>query len=219
MEELARNGVETMFVKAPQGASAEDQLLVQFQGMISEYERAQIWSGEEAAMSERHALQSIPTKILLPLDFSPSSQAALETAADLALHFHAELFLVNVLPLFSTFTSEYAVPQVQFQQEEKTRAEQHLAKVRAVLTKKGVKAGSSVEVANDITGCIMEVAEREHVDFVVISTHGISGWHPLVFGSIAEKVIKLVQYPLLLLRSATPETGVKTPSARSMEWW
>jgi nucleotide-binding universal stress UspA family protein len=115
--------------------------------------------------------------------------------------------------------SEYAVPQVQFQQEEKTRAEQHLAKVRAVLNKKGVKAGSSVELANDISGAIMDVVEREHIDMVVISTHGISGWHPLVFGSIAEKVIKLVQCPLLLLRSAKPETDVKTPSDRSMEWW
>ena len=37
IEELARHGVETLFVKAPQGASAEDQLLVQFQGMIAEY--------------------------------------------------------------------------------------------------------------------------------------------------------------------------------------
>src|SRR6202163_1482265 len=42
IEELARNGVETLFVKAPHGSSPEDQLLVQFQGMISEYERAQI---------------------------------------------------------------------------------------------------------------------------------------------------------------------------------
>src|SRR5271157_3272776 len=42
IEELARNGVETLFIKAPQGSSAEDQLLVQFQGMIAEYERAQI---------------------------------------------------------------------------------------------------------------------------------------------------------------------------------
>jgi len=42
IEELARHGVETLFVKAPQGDSAEDQLLVQFQGMIAEYERAQI---------------------------------------------------------------------------------------------------------------------------------------------------------------------------------
>jgi nucleotide-binding universal stress UspA family protein len=178
-----------------------------------------LWSAEESVMSERHASESIPTKILLPIDFSPSSQTALETAADLALHFHAELFLVNVLPIFSTFTSEYAVPQVQFQQKEKARAEQHLAKVRAVLTKKGVESGSSVELANDIAGAIMEVAEREKIDFVVISTHGISGWHPLVFGSIAEKVIKLVQCPLLLLHSAKPETGEKTPSNRSMEWW
>ena len=170
-------------------------------------------------MSERHILKSIPTKILLPIDFSPSSQVALETAADLALHFHAELFLLNVLPFFSTFTSEYAVPQVQFQQQEKTRAEKHLAKARQVLTARGVKAGSSVELANDVVGCIMEAVEREHIDMVVISTHGISGWRPLVFGSIAEKIIKLVQCPLLLLRSAKPETGVKTASGRSMEWW
>ena len=170
-------------------------------------------------MSEHRVLQTIPTKILLPIDFSPSSQSALETAADLALHFQAEIFLVNVIPYFSTFTSEYATPQVQFQHEAKTRAEQHLAKARAVLTTRGVKAGSSVEIANDISGAIMEVVEREHIDMVVISTHGISGWHPLVFGSIAEKVIKLVQCPLLLLRSVKPETGITPPSNRSMEWW
>jgi len=41
-EELARCGVELVFVKAPSGATPEDQLVVQFQGMIAEYERAQI---------------------------------------------------------------------------------------------------------------------------------------------------------------------------------
>ena len=65
----------------------------------------------------------------------------------------------------------------------------------------------------------MEAVERERVDLVVISTHGISGWHPLVFGSIAEKVVKLVQCPLLLLRSARPDSSVKTRSERSIEWW
>jgi len=50
-------------------------------------------------------------------------------------------------------------------------------------------------------------------------THGISGWHPFVFGSIAEKVVKLAQCPLLLLRSAKPETGAKIPSGRASEWW
>jgi nucleotide-binding universal stress UspA family protein len=177
------------------------------------------WSGKETVMSENHALKSIPTKILLPIDFSPSSKTALEVATDLALHFHAELFLVNVIPFITTFASEYIAPQVQPQQEAKARAEHHLAKAIAVLTAKGIKAGSSVEVGNDIVGDIMEVVEREHIDMVVISTHGISGWHPLVFGSIAEKVIKLVQCPLLLLRSAKPDSGNATPTNRSLEWW
>jgi site-specific DNA recombinase len=56
IEELARNGVEMLFVKAPQGSSAEDQLLVQFQGMIAEYERAQIL--ERSRRGKRHRAQS-----------------------------------------------------------------------------------------------------------------------------------------------------------------
>ena len=52
----------------------------------------------------------------------------------------------------------------------------------------------------------MLVIEREHIDMLVISTHGISGWRPMVFGSIAEKVIKTAQCPVLLLHSAKPVT-------------
>src|ERR1700729_2027394 len=56
IEELARHGVYTVFVKAPQTATAEDQLLVQFQGMIAEYERAQIL--ERSRRGKRHRAQS-----------------------------------------------------------------------------------------------------------------------------------------------------------------
>jgi nucleotide-binding universal stress UspA family protein len=94
-----------------------------------------------------------------------------------------------------------------------------LAKCKAALATRGVKSTSSVEVGNDVVGNIMEVVDREHIDMIVISTHGISGWHPLVFGSIAEKVVKIAQCPLLLLHSPKPGSGVKTPSDRSMEWW
>jgi site-specific DNA recombinase len=52
IEEFARQGVETLFVKSPQGHSPEDQLLVQFQGMIAEYERAQIL--ERSRRGKRH---------------------------------------------------------------------------------------------------------------------------------------------------------------------
>src|SRR5215468_10354519 len=52
IEEFTRQGVETLFVKSPQGDSAEDQLLVQFQGMIAEYERAQML--ERSRRGKRH---------------------------------------------------------------------------------------------------------------------------------------------------------------------
>jgi site-specific DNA recombinase len=55
-EELARHWVETLFVNAPQSASAEDQLVVQFQGMIAEYERAQIM--ERYRRGKRHRAKS-----------------------------------------------------------------------------------------------------------------------------------------------------------------
>jgi len=56
IEEFARQGVETLFVKSPQGNSPEDQLLVQFQGMIAEYERAQIL--ERSRRGKRHRAHS-----------------------------------------------------------------------------------------------------------------------------------------------------------------
>jgi site-specific DNA recombinase len=58
IEEFARNNVETLFVRAPQTATPEDQLLLQFQGMIAEYERAQIL--ERSRRGKRHrALQGV----------------------------------------------------------------------------------------------------------------------------------------------------------------
>ena len=62
IEEFARQGVETVFVKAPQSATAEDQLLVQFQGMIAEYERAQIL--ERSRRGKRHRARAGEVSVL-----------------------------------------------------------------------------------------------------------------------------------------------------------
>ena len=55
VEELSRCGVEVIFLKSPSGETPEDQLLVQFQGMIAEYERAQI--AERSRRGKRHRAQ------------------------------------------------------------------------------------------------------------------------------------------------------------------
>jgi site-specific DNA recombinase len=53
IEELARAGTSVVFVKAPSGDTPEDALLVQFQGMIAEYERAQIMERTRRGKNQR----------------------------------------------------------------------------------------------------------------------------------------------------------------------
>jgi site-specific DNA recombinase len=62
IEELARAGVETLFVRTPRGSTPEDELLVQFQGMIAEYERAQIL--ERSRRGKRHRARQGEVSVL-----------------------------------------------------------------------------------------------------------------------------------------------------------
>ena len=68
IEELARHGVDTVFMQAPQAATAEDQLLVQFQGMIAEYERAQIL--ERSRRGKRHRARQGQVNVLSGAPFT-----------------------------------------------------------------------------------------------------------------------------------------------------
>ena len=61
-EEFSRCGVELVFLQSPSGTTPEDQLLVQFQGMIAEYERAQI--AERSRRGKRHRAQQGSINVL-----------------------------------------------------------------------------------------------------------------------------------------------------------
>ena len=61
-DELSRYGVELIFLKAPAGSTPEDQLLMQFQGMIAEYERAQI--AERCRRGKKHMAQQGGVNVL-----------------------------------------------------------------------------------------------------------------------------------------------------------
>jgi site-specific DNA recombinase len=106
MEELARSGVETLFVKAPQGSSAEDQLLVQFQGMIAEYERAQIL--ERSRRGKRHRAQSGEVSVMSGAPYgyrymrkteeAPAAYAVLEAEARVVQRIY-EMYTVEGLSI------------------------------------------------------------------------------------------------------------------------
>jgi len=102
IEELARQGVETVFLNAPRSATAEDQLLVQFQGMIAEYERAQIL--ERSRRGKRHRARAGEISVLSGAPYGyryirksdevPASYALIEAEARVVRHVY-ELYTVK----------------------------------------------------------------------------------------------------------------------------
>ncbi len=62
IEEFARQGVEVIFIKSPKAQTPEEHLLLQFQGMIAEYERAQI--AERTRRGKRHRAKGGSVNVL-----------------------------------------------------------------------------------------------------------------------------------------------------------
>jgi len=137
-------------------------------------------------------------KILWPTDFSGPSYKALKTANELASHFSSELYIVHVRPSFDVSS---------YQDELKSSAEKSL---QEVIDKKISKklAVHAIVVNGDPAVEIALIAENESVDLIVIATHGTSGWQRFFFGSVAEKVVRKVSSPVLIIRGPQKDKGV-----------
>ena len=101
-EELARAGVELVFLNAPAGSSPEDRLLQQFQGMIAEYERAQI--AERSRRGKRHKAQQGVVNVLSAAPYGYRYVRKTETAAAYFEVVETEAQIVRLV--FETYTRQ-----------------------------------------------------------------------------------------------------------------
>ena len=101
-EEFSRCGVELMFLKSPAGATPEDQLLVQFQGMIAEYERAQI--AERSRRGKRHKAQQGVINVLSGAPYGYRYVRKTETSTAYYEVIEAEAQVVRLV--FETYTQQ-----------------------------------------------------------------------------------------------------------------
>ena len=143
-----------------------------------------------------------PKLILVPIDFSDSSRAALDVAADFATRFGAELLLVHVQPAIEDLPKSVSIfKEGEYDQSLNDAAAKKLADLAATLAQKNVKARTEIGTANDVGMELVRSAEHNHADLIIIATHGMTGWHKIAFGSVAEKVVKQASCPVLVLRA------------------
>ncbi|MFZ7110991.1 MAG: universal stress protein [Desulfatiglandales bacterium] len=138
-------------------------------------------------------------KILCPTDFSEPSYKGVDTANELAAHHSAELILVSVVTPIPTI-SPPGVPATyhlgDYYDEMVGYANRSLQEIRQERISPDLAVRSFVlqGIAADE---IVKKAENEQVDVIVIATHGWNGWQRFVFGSVAEKVLRLAACPVL----------------------
>jgi len=147
--------------------------------------------------------------ILFPCDFSTSETAAFEYAADLARDCDAKLLIAHArepAPIYAEGPFYTGIPQPDYE-----AVQQMLAKVQP--TSPGVRFEHRL-LSGDPAPAVAELARREQVDLIVMSSHGRSGWGRLLMGSVAEGVMREAPCPILIvkprckLRSEAPARAV-----------
>jgi nucleotide-binding universal stress UspA family protein len=142
-------------------------------------------------------------KILVTLDGSDLSERALQPAISMAQAFGAELILLRVLATDPVAVAAGRAPhnyelRILVEQRDRSEAEAYLHGIKSQWRNSGlimharVCGGAPPEV-------ILSVAEETAVDLIVMSTHGRTGLSRLLYGSVAEAVLRGTTMPVLLV--------------------
>jgi nucleotide-binding universal stress UspA family protein len=139
--------------------------------------------------------------ILCPTDFSEPSYEGLKYAIELATLFGADLCLTNVVlaipPLPTNPNFVFEIPE--YERGLHADAEHRLRELIEQRVPKSLKV-QTVIGHGDAGGEIVRIAEDEQADLIVMATTGMTGFRHFLFGSVAEKVVRLAACPVLTVR-------------------
>ena len=151
-------------------------------------------------------------RILVPVDFSATSRAALWRAGELGSALGASLDVLHVLDLPEPrhMATEFYVPlPPEYRDELRRGAEKHLEEWVGTAS---VPPGVHRDLAEGAPAAeIVDYARTHGDDLIVMGTHGRSGVSRMLLGSVAERVVRTAPCPVLTVRAeeaaAAPRSG------------
>ena len=147
-------------------------------------------------------------RILVCLDGSKLAEQIMPYATEEAIRFQGKLVLLQVVqePIaFSPgFPGEGPVPietntMIEETEEALKRARAYLAKLAAPLRKRGVQV-ETVAMPGRAGEAILDYANANGINLITIATHGRGGLRRVVFGSVADHVLRESGLPVLVIR-------------------
>lgn len=139
-------------------------------------------------------------RVLVALDGSRSSEAVLRFVLEIAGPLDMTVVLLRVLePAIPPVADDmYRAPIEDFETRRRD-AEEYLAAIAAALRSRGVETGWQVRRGRPADE-ILDTAAESGVDIIAMATHGRTGFGRLLFGSIAEAVLRRATVPVFMIR-------------------
>ncbi len=138
--------------------------------------------------------------ILSPVQFDDNSMAALSVAKELALTYGATVYVLYVVPIILVPGEGYIVYSLEEQEQNAKKSLAEMAQQRL----SGVKYETITKIG-EVAKSVLDVAHEVHADLIVMATHGRSGIPHFFLGSVAEKVVREAQCPVLTVRPTVKE--------------
>ncbi len=146
-------------------------------------------------------------KILAPLDGSPLAECTIAHITELVkgCNIPEVVFLFVVDVARNAYWAAEAAPNVDILQRaeeaQKEGAEEYLGKVVNKVKQEGVEA-KAVIVEGSPADSIIDYANKNNIDLIIMSTHGRSGVTRFALGSVTDKVIRTVAVPVMVVTPA-----------------
>lgn len=150
-------------------------------------------------------------KIMVPTDFSETSEMALAHAAFLARLINAELLLVHI-QAFDPYYFEIPEPLILIQDQDKLDKyidNKLIAMVRGVEEEYGIRPRHLTSIGH-VSNELIQLAQREKADLIIMGTHGAKGFEELFIGSNAHKIVDIAPCPVLTVQAHAANPGFST---------
>jgi nucleotide-binding universal stress UspA family protein len=148
-------------------------------------------------------------RILIPTDFSKYADLAIEAGAQIAQKNNAEIVLIHMLELpgqsNDALTGETSIPAIMLF---KNKADETLKDIKNRPYLKGIPIKEVVLLDNASRG-ITNYSNQNDIDLIIMGSHGSSGFEEIFVGTNTEKVVRLSNTPVLIIKNKTDKLDIK----------
>ena len=142
--------------------------------------------------------KAIISKILVAIDGSDASMDAADYTIPISKEYNAELYALHVIRADVDLFGPHETSE--FMTRMRNEGEKYLNKVKLNANEKNIQIKTEIISSINIAGGIVDYAEENNINLIVIGTRGRSGFKKLLLGSVASHVVTYAHCPVMVVK-------------------